>query len=146
MKKALEHNRIRQDLLEAHCDYITMKMNVPQSSHMGGVWERMIRTTRNALSALLVQHGIQLDDETLRTLMTEAEAIVYNRPLTYVDTDAPGALESLSPNQILTMKSNVVLSPTGEFQNFIATDDGDVCLANEEEFLPTLKKRKRSAT
>ena len=51
-------------------------MNVPNASHMGGVWKRQIRTVRNVLSVLLDQHGDQLDDETLRIFLVEAEAIV----------------------------------------------------------------------
>jgi hypothetical protein len=43
------------------------------ASHMGGVWERQIRTVRSVLSALLQSNGSQLDDELLRTLMCETE-------------------------------------------------------------------------
>ena len=49
---------------------------------MGGSWERMIRGVRNVLTALLDAHGSQLDDVLLRTLLTEAEAIVNSRPIT----------------------------------------------------------------
>ena len=49
---------------------------------MGGVWERMIRSVRNVLDALLRSNALQLDDESLRTLMCETEAVVNNRPLT----------------------------------------------------------------
>ena len=43
---------------------------------MDGSWERQIRTVRNVLASLLAQHAAQGDDETLRTFMVEAEAIV----------------------------------------------------------------------
>ncbi|XP_064644719.1 uncharacterized protein LOC135498392 [Lineus longissimus] len=49
---------------------LSRQMNVPHASHMGGSWERMIGTARNVLSALLMNHGQQLDDELLRTLLT----------------------------------------------------------------------------
>ena len=120
---------------------------------MGGVWERMIRSTRNALSAILTTHGGQLDDELLRTLLIEAEAIVNSRPLTYTDVSSTTSLEPLSPSQLLTLKSNVVLPPPGQFQK------ADLyCrqrwrrvqyLANEfwnrwkTEFLPTLQTRRK---
>ena len=90
-------------------------MNVRHANHMGGVWERMIRTVRNTLSALLVKNAQQLNDELLRILMTEVEAIVNSRPLTYVNTTTPDSLEPLSPSQILTLNSNVVLQPPGNF-------------------------------
>jgi hypothetical protein len=31
-------------MAKQQCDVIDFKMNVPGSSHMGGVWERQIRT------------------------------------------------------------------------------------------------------
>ena len=116
LQKALlemDEEKIHEKLLEDQCDWINSKMNVPHASHMGGVWERQIRTVQSALSALLDRHGIQLDDELLLTLMVEAEAIVNSRPLT---TDSPGSLEPLTPNHLLTSKSHVVLPPPGVFQ------------------------------
>ena len=56
-------------------------MNVPAASHMGGVWERPIRSVRAVLASVLTSNGEQLDDELLRTLMCEAESIVNSRPI-----------------------------------------------------------------
>ena len=41
------------------------------------------------LDALLRNNGTQLDDESLRTLMCEAEAIVNGRPLTVDSLNDP---------------------------------------------------------
>jgi len=68
------------------------------------------------LATLLTQHAAQLDDETLRTFMVEAKAIVNCRPLTVDTINSTQMLESLTPNHLLTMKSKVILSPPGEFQ------------------------------
>lgn len=88
-------------------------MNVPHASYMGGSWERQIRSVRNVLSALLDAHGEQLDDESLRTFMVEAEAIINSRPLSL---NFASELEPLTPNHLLKMKSNVILPPPGQFQ------------------------------
>ena len=56
-----------------------------------------------------------LDEETLRTFFAEAEGIVNSRPLTLENLHDPESAP-LTPNQILTMKSRVVLPPPGEFQ------------------------------
>ena len=85
-------------------------MNVPHASHMGGAWERQIRTVRNILEAFLMHHGSQLDDESLCTFMTEAEAIVNCCPLTVE------GVEPLTPNHLLTVKTSIVLLPPGSFQ------------------------------
>ena len=93
--RKMNDDDISVDLLkDYYCDWIKFEMKVPHASHMGGIWETIIRLARNALSALLIQHGSQLDDDPLHTLMIEAEAIINSRPLTYVamtscDADEP---------------------------------------------------------
>ena len=111
----LDHERIKAELLQENCDWFTFAMNVPSSSHMGGVWERQIRTVRSILSPLLQNNGLQLDDESVRTLMCEVEAIINSRPLTVDLLNDPGSLSPLTPNHLLTMKTKVVLSPPGVF-------------------------------
>ncbi|KAK3736769.1 hypothetical protein QZH41_020665, partial [Actinostola sp. cb2023] len=80
-------------------------------------WECQIRTVRNVLSSLLQDNGAQLDDESLRTLMCEAEAIVNSRPLTVDQLTDPESSGPLTPNHLLTMKSRVLLAPPGSFQS-----------------------------
>ena len=113
---SMDQTRVRHFLLERNCDWIEFQLNVPSASHMGGVWERQIRTARNVLSVLLDQCGSQLNDESLQTLMTEVEAVVNSRPLTVENLTSPDALEPLTPNHLLTGKSRIVLPPPGEFQ------------------------------
>ena len=82
---------------------------------MGGVWERKIRSARAILMSLLHTHGRSLNNESLRTLLVETEAIVNSRPLT---VDTLGDVQSeqpICPSNILTMKSKVVLPPPGHF-------------------------------
>lgn len=113
----MKQDVIKTKLLKDNCDWVEFKMNVPSASHMGGAWERQIRTVRNVLSSLLQSNAAQLDDESLRTFMCEAEAIVNCRPLTVdqlADPQSPGAL---TPNHLLTMKSRVLLAPPGSFQS-----------------------------
>ena len=112
----MDQEKIRTKLLEELCDWISFKMNVPAASHMGGVWEHQIRSARNVLSSLLQKNGRQLDDESLRTLMCEAKAIVNSRPLTVSHLADPDSLSPLTPNHLLTMKTKVVLAPPGAFQ------------------------------
>ncbi|XP_028413601.1 uncharacterized protein LOC114536441 [Dendronephthya gigantea] len=107
----MNQDHVRQFLLTKNCDWI---MNVPHSSHMGGVWERQIRTVRSVISAIMTELGDQLDDETLRTLFAETENIVNSRPLT-ADVSDPDSPEPITPIQLLTLKSKVVLPPPGQF-------------------------------
>ncbi|XP_041478849.1 uncharacterized protein LOC121426565 [Lytechinus variegatus] len=103
--------QVKDFLLKEGCDFIAFKFNVPASSHMGGVWERQIRSIRQVLDVLLHQAGQQLDDESLRTLMCEAAAIVNSRPLTTDLLNEPTHSTPLTPNHLLTQKSRVIFHP-----------------------------------
>ena len=46
----LDHDKIRSVLQRHDCDWFVFKMNVPSASHMGGVWERQIRSVRPVVS------------------------------------------------------------------------------------------------
>ena len=112
----MDQEKIKTKLLEEQCDWFSFKLNVPAASHMGGVWERQIRSVRNVLSSLLQDNGKQLDDESLSTLMSEAEAIVNSCLLTVNQLADPDSSSPLTPNHLLTMKSKVILAPPGAFQ------------------------------
>jgi len=91
---------------------ISWKFNPPLSSHMGGVWERQIRTIRRILSLLLEQQLVT--DEALITLMAEVESIVNSRPITPLSND-PGDLEPLTPNHLLLLRKGPHCLPPGTF-------------------------------
>lgn len=90
-------------------------MNAAHSSHVGGVWERQIRTVRSILSVTLSLSSGRLNDASLRTFFYEAMAIVNSRPLTVDNLHDPKSLEPLTPNHLLTMKSVTTLPPPGKF-------------------------------
>ena len=83
---------------------------------MGGVWERLIRTVRSVLSVLLQEQGSQLHQEALRTLMTEVENVIDSRPLTVENLSEPGSPEPITPNHLLTSKTEIVLPPPGSVE------------------------------
>ena len=87
---------------------ISWKFNPPYASHMGGIWERQIRTVRRILLALLKQQT--LDDEGLATLMCQVEAVVNSRPITVVSSDSRDP-EPLTPNHLLLLRSGAKLPP-----------------------------------
>lgn len=113
--KEMEQDKVRSRLLEENCEWISFKLNPPSASHMGGSWERQIRTVRNVLTPLLGECGRQLDDESFRTLMKEVQAIVNSRPLALNDMSSTDSPEPLTPNYLLTMKSKVLMPPPGNF-------------------------------
>ncbi|XP_023805606.1 uncharacterized protein LOC111946470 [Oryzias latipes] len=105
-----EMDQIKLENLE--CEFL---MNTPASSHMGGVWERQIRTIRSVLSSILEQSAKQLDSSSLRTFLYEVMAVINSRPLTTDQLCDPSSPEPLTPNHILTMKSTIISPPPGKF-------------------------------
>ncbi|XP_055584735.1 uncharacterized protein LOC129737599 [Uranotaenia lowii] len=79
----------------------------PGAPHMGGSWERMVRSIKVAISDA---YNENLDDERLLTLLIEAESIVNCRPLTYLPLDS-AEQEALTPNHLLLGNSTGVHQP-----------------------------------
>ena len=69
--KKLDSYKIKSYLTKSCCDFI---MNVPYSSHRGGVWERQIRTTRSILNNILNDFKGSLDTSSLCTFFYEVMA------------------------------------------------------------------------
>ncbi|XP_055585084.1 uncharacterized protein LOC129737939 [Uranotaenia lowii] len=84
--------------------------NPPLSPHMGGVWERMVRSIKTAMEAI-GNHPQHPNDEVLETVALEAEAIVNSRPLTYVPLDHTDA-EALTPNHFLLYGEKGITQPS----------------------------------
>ena len=82
---------------------------------MGGIWDCQIRSARTILEALLKTYGSILNEENLRTLITEIEAIINSRPLTAETLSDANSEMPLSPNQLLTMNTDVILPLPGTF-------------------------------
>ncbi|XP_047996370.1 uncharacterized protein LOC125234205 [Leguminivora glycinivorella] len=76
----------------------------PAAPFMGGAWERLIRSVKEALKTTLREQAPS--DEVLSTLLAEAEAIINTRPLTHVSLDSD-ADEALTPSHFL------LTSPSG---------------------------------
>ncbi|XP_037833184.1 uncharacterized protein LOC119617312 [Kryptolebias marmoratus] len=94
----------------------TWTFNAPHSSHMGGVWERMIGLVRRILDGLLLQTSTtRLTHEVLVTLMAGVMAIMNSRPLVPISND-PEAPKVLSPAMLLTQKAGAVPTPPGDFE------------------------------
>lgn len=110
----IDLDEVAQFLKQNGADF-EWKHNIPPASHMGGVWERMIRSIRQILSSLLVDHPCQLTKDTLDTFLVEVEGILNSRPLTVETINDPHSPLPLAPINLLTLKSNVIMPPPGVF-------------------------------
>ncbi|XP_062539103.1 uncharacterized protein LOC134207395 [Armigeres subalbatus] len=124
------------------------RFNPPSTPHMGGSWERMVRSVTSALAS--ISTGGKPDDETLRTFLIEAESIVNSRPLTYLPIDSEEQ-KALTPNCFLMLSTSGVKHPAGEpiVERAGARCNWDLCKRLLDtfwgrwvkEYLPTITKR-----
>ncbi|XP_049300629.1 uncharacterized protein LOC125774511 [Anopheles funestus] len=140
------------DIEEACADQLTNSrtkwtFNPPVAPHMGGVWERLVRSVKGILAML--DDGRRLTDEILHTAVLEAEDIINTRPLVAVTTDE-NAEGALTPNHFLrgTSKSDDrEIPPTGDKEalkdSYKRTQRlADVMWAKwVKEYAPTLNQR-----
>lgn len=149
---------MRKALAELNQEVITAEMTLhgiewhfipPVTPHMGGCWERLVRSVKTALQhTLATKHPTE---EVLQTVFIEAEHLINSRPLTEVSVD-PDELESLTPNHLLLGRS-AAQTPIGKF------NDTDMMLRKQwrisqrladifwtrwvREYLPTLTRRRK---
>lgn len=77
---------------------MTWYFNPPAAPHMGGSWERLVRSVKTSLYHILRER--HPSDEILRNVLMECENIVNSRPLTFVSVDNSEE-EALTPNHFL---------------------------------------------
>ncbi|XP_062715284.1 uncharacterized protein LOC134291501 [Aedes albopictus] len=121
----------------------------PSTPHMGGAWERMVRSVKVALSSLQ-DSSEKLNDESLQTFLAEAEAIVNCRPLTYLPLDSIEQ-EALTPNHFLLGSSSGVRLPVVQTTDEVSLLKGSWTTIQKlldifwkrwvREYLPTLTRR-----
>ena len=82
---------------------IEWKFIPPSAPHMGGAWEHLVRSVKNALKVIFKDQTPP--EEVLSTALTEIEHTINSRPLTHVSID-PDDLEALTPNHFLIGSSS----------------------------------------
>lgn len=93
----------------------TMKwyFNPPSSPHMGGSWERLVKSVKHAFYA--VPRHRPLNDQLLRSYMKEIQNIINSRPLTYLPLTSDES-PALTPNHFLRGDSSGG-HPIGQFND-----------------------------
>ena len=119
LKKAfgeMDEKRINDFFMELGGEWISWKRNPPVASNMGGVWERQIRSASSILSVMLPNHGESLSDESLCALLVEVKELINSRPITCESIGDVNRIIPLSPMQLLSSKTRVVIPPPSTFQ------------------------------
>ena len=103
--RELNQNQVADAMTQEDIDW---RFNPPASPHFGGVWERVVRSAKRALVAIIGQNTVT--DEMLLTVVTEVEGLLNSRPLTHVSAD-PNDLQALTPNHFLIGRASPNLPP-----------------------------------
>jgi hypothetical protein len=89
---------------------IKWEFNLPRAPWTGGVFERMIRSTKRCLKKVIGKSSLSFEE--LETVLVEVENVLNNRPLTYVDNDVTE--EVITPNRLICGRNLSVVSLKGE--------------------------------
>nr|XP_044249375.1 uncharacterized protein LOC123002811 [Drosophila takahashii] len=111
-----EIERISSKELENKYPEIEWSFIPPGAPHMGGAWERMIRSVKSILFEILEEKHVQ--EPVLRAALARIENTLNSRPLTYVPLETPEA-DALTPNHFLRGASSAMVVKDGSNTNGI---------------------------
>ena len=97
---ALNNERVEHDML---IEAIEWHFIPPYAPHMGGVWERIVRSVKTTLHALVTDR--LLTDEELLSYLAEVEKVLNDRPLTKMGSD-PRDNVPITPSDLLLLRGN----------------------------------------
>ncbi|XP_053686216.1 uncharacterized protein LOC128735749 [Sabethes cyaneus] len=100
LAEVIDQDKIMEEFVSSDTEWV---FNPPLAPHMGGSWERLIRTVKSNLMAICIPR--KSSDEVFRNTLTEIENVVNSRPLTHVPID-PDSAPALTPNHFLLGSSN----------------------------------------
>ena len=113
---------------------IKQRFILPASPWWGGFYERLVRSVKLSLRKSLGKS--LLNYEELETVLCNIEAIINNRPLTYVSEDDMD--EALTPYHLIFGR-NILQTPINyEVQD---KDDSNLCSAKRVKYVNTLLER-----
>ena len=92
---------IKQSLVQ---DGITWRFSPPAALYLGGDWERLVRSCRNAMYVVLGSRSET--EDVLSTTMCLVEQILNGRPFTPLSSDVKYQ-EAITPNHFLLGYNNV---------------------------------------
>ncbi|XP_062542455.1 uncharacterized protein LOC134210422 [Armigeres subalbatus] len=82
--------------------------NLPAAPHIGGSWERFVRSVKTAMAAIKTTEIPK--EEALATFVVEAESVANSRTLTFIPLESEQQ-EALTPNHFILLSSTGVVQP-----------------------------------
>ena len=117
--KIITHPDVRQHLFNISVEW---HFNLEKAPWWGGIFERLIRSTKRCLRKMIGQAKFNHDE--LITAVTEVEAIINSRPLTYVAAD--DLEEPLTPSHLLVGRRLLSLPENLCYQEPLDDEDFEI--------------------
>lgn len=142
------HNLEMKKIQEKYnSDALQFIFNPPSAPHMGGAWERLVRSIKTTLNAV---NPIRTPtDDLLKSLMSHVENMINSRPLTYIPIASENE-EPITPNHFL-LGSSSGSKPLGTYsedcwihrKNWLKSQEYADRLWKRwrTEYLPTIRRR-----
>ncbi|XP_055614497.1 uncharacterized protein LOC129760849 [Uranotaenia lowii] len=102
LRTKIDSEQLAESFTNASTKWI---FNPPSAPHMGGAWERLVRSVKVAMASM--QTSRNPDEETFVTIVREAQGVVNSRPLTFIPIDSESQ-EALTPNHFIMLSSSGV--------------------------------------
>ena len=96
LRRIVPSQEVQQVLAEKR---ITRKFIVERAPWWGGFWEKLIRSVKRPLKKVIGKSTLSLDE--LHTILTEIEAVINARPITYVCSDDESISYPLTPADLI---------------------------------------------
>lgn len=125
LKGLMEDPRFFQELIEKG---ITWRFNPPAAPHFGGSWERLVRSTKEALRIILGERTVK--EDVLRAALAGAASFINGRPLTRLGLDATSR-RPLTPHHFLIGRENRG-TPPGVFEETVGVTDRNRWVAAQQ--------------
>ena len=98
---------------------ITWNFIVEKAPWWGGYWERLVRSIKSPIKKVIGRSTVSYDE--MCTLLTEVEAVINARPLTYVYEDEESVSYPLTPSDLIYGRRIIALNPNSQHYEITST-------------------------
>jgi hypothetical protein len=117
LRKIVRSPEVEQFLAEKR---ITWKFIVERALWWGGFWERLVRSVKRPLKKVIGKSSLSVDE--LQTILTEIEAVINARPITYVYGDDESVSYPLMPSDLIYGR-RITTQPNSSHHEVVSTNN-----------------------
>lgn len=111
---------MRSDEVKRHMatNRITWNFIVERAPWWGGFWERLVKSVKRCLKKIVGRSSLSFEE--MRTVLTEVEAVINARPLTYLYDDEESISYPICPSHLINGR-RITTTPNSEHFDVVST-------------------------